>query len=66
VVRTVDDAISLLTSSVAGSRDASGAFPPGSLNARVDERLQAFARLRRWFAREGGDEKSHAGRESGS
>jgi lon-related putative ATP-dependent protease len=66
VVRTVDDAISLLTSSVAGSRDASGGFPTGSLNARVDERLQAFARLRRRFARESGDEKSRAGRESGS
>jgi lon-related putative ATP-dependent protease len=42
-VSHVDAAIALLTGEVAGTRDAAGAFPEGSVNALVDARLRAFA-----------------------
>jgi predicted ATP-dependent protease len=44
VIDTVQDAIELLTGVSAGERDARGRFPPGTVFARVDERLRAFAR----------------------
>jgi lon-related putative ATP-dependent protease len=50
-IRTVDEAIELLTGVPAGERDASGKFPPGSINQRVEERLLQFADLRRQFVR---------------
>jgi lon-related putative ATP-dependent protease len=46
-VSHVDEAIALLTGTPAGERGADGAFAPGSVNARVEERLRAFARVRR-------------------
>jgi len=42
-VSTIDQAASLLTGLPAGERDALGAFPPDSLNRRVEERLIEFA-----------------------
>lgn len=48
-IETVDDAIELLTGQPAGARDQSGAFPEGSVNARVEARLIAFARSARSF-----------------
>ncbi len=48
-VDNVDQALSALTGSVAGERDASGAFPPGSVNFRVEKRLAAFAERLRAF-----------------
>jgi predicted ATP-dependent protease len=51
-VRTLDEAIPLLTGLPAGERGADGHYPPGSFNALVDERLRAFARGRQEFARE--------------
>ncbi|MFZ5541843.1 MAG: Lon protease family protein [Pseudomonadota bacterium] len=45
-VRTVDEAITLLTGVAAGERGADGAFTPGSVNARVEARLREFARVR--------------------
>lgn len=46
-VTTVDEAVALLSGLSAGERDALGAFPPGSFNARVEERLVDFARQAR-------------------
>jgi len=42
-VHTIDEGIALLTGAPAGQRDAEGAFTPGSVYARVDERLREFA-----------------------
>lgn len=57
-VSTIDEGISLLTGIDAGSRDESGRFPKGSINARVEARLRGFAETRRDFLRrktDGGD-----------
>jgi hypothetical protein len=51
-VDRVEAGIEILTGVEAGARDASGHFPPGSVNARVEARLRDFARRRRRFARE--------------
>jgi lon-related putative ATP-dependent protease len=49
-VETVDQGLELLTGMEAGTRDEQGAFPDGSLNARVEQRLRTFAERRRQFA----------------
>ncbi len=48
-VETIDQGIEILTGMPAGERDARGAFPPGSLNQRVEERLSALAEKRQAF-----------------
>lgn len=48
-VESVDQALELLTGVPAGLRDAGGAFPEGSLNRRVQDRLAAFAEKARAF-----------------
>jgi lon-related putative ATP-dependent protease len=45
-IRTVDEAIALLTGVPAGERGPDGAFPSGTVNARVESRLREFARVR--------------------
>ena len=50
--RTVDEAMELLTGVPAGERDAAGEFPEGTVNRRVEDRLLAFARTRRQYARQ--------------
>jgi len=55
-IATIDEGIALLTELEAGERQADGAFPSGSLNRRVEDRLRAFADIRKNFGREGGDE----------
>ncbi|MGE5539667.1 MAG: Lon protease family protein [Gemmatimonas sp.] len=50
-VAHIDEGIGLLTGIPAGDRDASGKFPDGSVNARVEARLSAFAETARAFAR---------------
>jgi lon-related putative ATP-dependent protease len=50
-IATVDEAVELLTGLAAGERDASGRFPEGSLNGRVDARLASFAEKARSFGR---------------
>jgi len=42
-VRTVDEAVALLAGMPAGERDALGAFAPGSLNHRVEQKLVDYA-----------------------
>jgi lon-related putative ATP-dependent protease len=51
-VQTVDQGIEILTGIEAGTRDAEGGFPEGSINYRVKARLIDFAEKRRAFAAE--------------
>lgn len=44
-VSNVDEAIELLTGSTAGELDEKGHYPEGSINARVQLRLQEFAKI---------------------
>ncbi len=50
-VSSVDHGIELLTGVAAGARGASGAFPEGSINARVEARLRGFAERARAFSK---------------
>jgi lon-related putative ATP-dependent protease len=50
-IGSVDEAVELLTGLAAGERDATGRFPEGSVNRRVDDRLAAFAEKARSFGR---------------
>ncbi len=52
-VETVDQGIEILTGIPAGERDAAGAFPAGSVNRMVEDRLIGFAEARRKFGRPG-------------
>ncbi len=45
-VETIDQGIEILTGLPAGERDASGKFPEGSVNQKVETRLIAFAERR--------------------
>jgi predicted ATP-dependent protease len=54
-VSTVDEAISLLTGMPAGERDESGNYPAGTVNQRVEARLQELSDLRKEYSR---DEKA--------
>lgn len=58
-VDTVDRGIEILTGIPAGVPDEKGAYPPDSINGRVEARLAAFAKAARKFARP--DEKEEAG-----
>jgi lon-related putative ATP-dependent protease len=57
-VKSVDEALSVLTGVEAGQRDDKGEFPKDSVNDRVEQQLIRYAGLRKTFA-EGpnGDEK---------
>ncbi len=55
-IATIDEGIALLTGLEAGERQADGVFPPGSINRRVEDRLRAFADIRKNFGKEGGGE----------
>lgn len=48
-VKTIDEGIAMLTGIPAGARDTAGGFPAGTLNARVDQRLQEFAECLKAF-----------------
>lgn len=51
-VRTLDEALALLTGVAAGERDASGEYPSGTVNALAEARLMELASRRQEFARE--------------
>jgi predicted ATP-dependent protease len=51
-VTTIDEGVALLTGLEAGARQADGLFAPGSLNRRVEDRLRAFAEVRKNFGKE--------------
>jgi lon-related putative ATP-dependent protease len=50
-VRSIDEAMELLTGFEAGERNADGAFPDGSINHRVEACLREFADLRHEYGR---------------
>ena len=52
-VDTIDQGIEILTGVPAGERGADGRFPKGSVNARIEDRLVAFAEARRKFGARG-------------
>jgi lon-related putative ATP-dependent protease len=49
-IATIDQGVALLTGRPAGERAADGAYPADSINCLVEERLRAFANIRRNFA----------------
>ncbi len=49
-VKSVDEALSILTGVEAGQRDDKGEFPDGSVNNRVEQQLIHYAGLRKTFA----------------
>ena len=49
-IARIDEGIALLTGRAAGARGADGAFPADSINRLVEDRLRAFANIRRSFA----------------
>ena len=57
-IDTIDEGLTLLTGLPAGERDEAGRFPEGSVNARVEARLLAFADVRRRFAEQNGSEEA--------
>ena len=46
---TIDEGIALMTGRPAGERGADGMYPAGSVNRAVEDRLRAFASIRRSF-----------------
>jgi lon-related putative ATP-dependent protease len=48
-VSTIDEGIAMLTSRPAGVRGPDGNYPPNSINHCIEERLRAFANIRRSF-----------------
>ncbi len=60
-VETIDEAVSLITGLPAGTADAHGNFPEGSVNYRVQQRLKELSRLRKEYsegAKEGSEKRS--------
>jgi len=55
-VKTIAEGFALLTGTPAGTRGADGKFPDGTLNARVEEKLLAFAEMRRAYAKSAEEE----------
>lgn len=49
-VATIDDGIALLTGVAAGERSPDGRYPKDTINRRVEDKLMAFAEMRRDFA----------------
>ncbi len=60
--RTVDEVMALLTGLEAGERDEGGAFPEGSINRRVEDRLEELSQLH--SQEKGGKEESPHDRSS--
>jgi predicted ATP-dependent protease len=49
-IATIDQGIELLTGQKAGARGTDGIFPDGTINRRVEDRLNAYAQIRQSFA----------------
>jgi lon-related putative ATP-dependent protease len=58
-VGSVDQGVALLMGLEAGERAADGRYPADSINGRIEERLRAFASVRRSFATERGAAEMH-------
>ncbi|WP_417689191.1 Lon protease family protein [Roseibium sp.] len=52
-VATIDEGLALMTGLPAGERGADGTYPEGTVYRRVEERLKAFADIRRSFGKQG-------------
>jgi predicted ATP-dependent protease len=48
-ITTIDEGIALLTGLAAGERGGDGCYPAGSVNRLVEDRLRAFANIRKSF-----------------
>lgn len=59
-VTSVDEAIEILTGIEAGTRDAEGNYGAGTINARVQARLDSFFRKRRALSKPAAGEAGHA------
>lgn len=55
-VETIEEGVELLMDAAAGTREADGSFTPGSVYARAEARLAAFADNQRRFAQQRADE----------
>ncbi len=58
-VANIEQGLEILTGMPAGSPDASGEFPAGSLNRRVSDRLREFAAQRRGYLRDNNGSDKH-------
>lgn len=52
-IGTIDEGVALLTGLEAGVRGVDGRYPADSINRRVEDRLRAFAEIRRQFDKPG-------------
>jgi lon-related putative ATP-dependent protease len=59
-VSTIDQGLEILTGQASGHRGADGTFPEGSVNARVEARLRAFAERARSFSKGSGNNSNSA------
>jgi lon-related putative ATP-dependent protease len=57
-VKTIDEAVTLLTGVEAGQRDDQDEYPEGTVNRRVEQRLRELSRLRKEFGAATEAEKS--------
>ncbi|MBI4955588.1 MAG: AAA family ATPase [Myxococcales bacterium] len=57
-VESIDEGIEVLSGVPAGARDAAGKFPEGSVNARVEARLEALAQLRLRLGKDKDEDKA--------
>ena len=53
-VTTIDEGLALITGKEAGERSTDGLYSAGSVNRLVEDRLRAFAEIRRAFVKENG------------
>ncbi|PWE31403.1 peptidase [Maritimibacter sp. 55A14] len=51
-MQRIEDGIGVLTGMEPGARGSGGAYPEGSFNRRVEDKLTAFAEIRKTFVRE--------------
>ena len=59
-ITTIAEGAALLTGRAAGERDMDGNYPADSVNRRVEDRLRAFASIRRSFSSQGtGDQAAN-------
>lgn len=54
-MRRIEDGLTIMTGLPPGARGADGTFPQGTLNRRVEDRLTAFAEIRKRFVKEARD-----------
>ncbi|WP_417317219.1 Lon protease family protein [Emcibacter sp.] len=63
-VKNINEALTLLTGMEAGEKDGTGQYPQGSVNRKVQDRLEEFSTRWRKFARDGSTGKQGDGENS--